>query len=68
MSDKFEPIYLQDAKRHIEWLYEKIDKVVHTKELEIDLKVPSAEELENRPKKKKSTFGSKVLYWLKRIF
>ena len=24
MRSDFEPIYLQDAKRHIEWLYDKI--------------------------------------------
>jgi len=24
MRSDFEPIYLQDAKRHIEWLYDKL--------------------------------------------
>ena len=37
-DDGFEPIYLRDAKRHIDWLYEKIkttqessDKKIQTK-------------------------------------
>ena len=53
-SSRFEPIYLKDAKRHIEWLYEKVKT---TKES--DTKILNA--------KKPSTF-SKFINFLKRVF
>ncbi len=52
MSDKFEPIYLQDAKRHIDWLYDKIKKTSHLKQIE---------------QPKRSLF-SRVISWLKDVF
>jgi len=40
-SNSFEPIYLQDAKRHIEWLYERIKKISEEDQKEIYVKNPS---------------------------
>ncbi len=53
MSNKFEPICLQDAKRHIQWLYDKIKKT--------DLN-------DMNMKKTKTSFVSKILIWLKKVF
>ncbi len=50
---KFEPICLQDAKRHIEWLYDKIKK----------------SDLNNvNIKKTKTSVISKILNWIKKVF
>jgi len=53
-SNSFEPVYLRDAKRHIDWLYKRIKTINKndTKEFKI---------------KKISTF-SKFLNFLKRVF
>jgi hypothetical protein len=53
MNSKFEPVYLQDAKRHIDWLYNKI------KETNSNDKIKQ---------KVKFSFVSKILTWLKRVF
>ncbi|NPA73089.1 MAG: hypothetical protein GXO12_00090 [Epsilonproteobacteria bacterium] len=54
MSENFEPIYLQDAKRHIDWLYSKLKD--------------NYEEDEKMVKKEKSSFFTKVIAILKKIF
>ena len=53
MRSDFEPIYLQDAKRHIEWLYEKLKKN----------RVPDV-----APKKEKIGLFKKFVEILKRVF
>jgi len=53
-SDNFEPIYLQDAKRHIDWLYEKINQI-DKKDI-------------NGMKTKKVPFLIKFINFLKRVF
>jgi len=53
MRSDFEPIYLQDAKRHIEWLYDKL------KESKKDKEIIS---------KKRDSYISKLLEFLKRVF
>ena len=40
-SNNFEPIYLQDAKRHIEWLYERIKKISEEDKKEVYIKKTS---------------------------
>ncbi len=54
MNDKFIPIYLQDAKRHIQWLYERID----TKDVKKSV-VKS---------RNKTSFTVRFFNWLKRVF
>ncbi len=55
MSKRFEPIYLQDANRHIQWLYEKI-------------KETSSSQNQKKSNEKESNFFDKVLSWFKKIF
>ena len=40
-GSNFEPIYLQDAKRHIDWLYERIKKINEDDSKEVYIKKPS---------------------------
>ena len=54
MNDKFIPIYLQEAKRHIQWLYERIDAKDEKK---------SAVKSRN-----KTSFAVRFFNWLKRVF
>ena len=54
MNDKFIPIYLQDAKRHIQWLYERIDAK--------DVKKSAVKS------RNKTSFAVRFFNWLKRVF
>jgi len=54
-SDSFEPIYLQDAKRHVEWL---LDKIKHA---------DKKKDVGDRKVKKASLFA-KFVSFLKRVF
>ncbi len=54
-SSDFQPIYLQDAKRHIDWLYEKT-------------KNPASSKNEQIIKPKEPSFLSKFWTFLKKVF
>ena len=53
-SSNFEPIYLQDAKRHIDWLYKRVKK--------------TSEEDSKNEHIKRPSFFSKFLIFLKKLF
>ncbi len=52
-SNDFEPIYLQDAKRHIEWLYNKIK---------------NSQKNTTQTKSQEISLLAKVINFLKRVF
>ena len=53
-SSDFQPIYLQDAKRHIEWLREKIKN--------------HSQSSNEHSKTEKSSIFSKIITFLKKVF
>ncbi len=53
-SSDFQPIYLQDAKRHIDWLYEKIKN--------------SSQSSSEHNKIEKLSIFSKIVIFLKKVF
>ncbi len=53
-ESNFEPIYLQDAKRHIDWLYKRIKKINEDDSKEMYIK--------------KTSLFSKFWTFLKKIF
>ncbi len=53
-NNDFQPIYLQDAKRHIDWIYEKIKN--------------SSQDSREYAKREKPSIFSKFITFLKKVF